>query len=70
MNIDDDKKNTPGSSHCGSVATNLTSIHEDASSIPSIYLSIYMKEINKKVLLYSTQNYIHSPGIDHEGKEY
>ena len=26
--------------------------------------------INNKILLYSTGNYIHSPGINHNGKEY
>ena len=31
---------------------------------------LYVGWINNKVLLYSTGNYIHSPGINHHGKEY
>ena len=30
------KNHTPGSSHCGSVERNLTSIHEDKGSIPGL----------------------------------
>ena len=30
----------------------------------------YIECISNKVLLYSTENYIHSPGIDKDGKEY
>ena len=30
---------------------------------------LYIGWINNKVLLYSTGNYIHSPGINHNGKE-
>ena len=33
-------------------------------------LQTIMFKINNKVLLYSTENYIQSPGIDHDGKEY
>ena len=29
---------------------------------------IYIKYINNKVLLYSTGNYIQSPGVNHNGK--
>ena len=29
---------------------------------------LYLEWINNKVLLYSTGNYIQSPGIDHDGK--
>ena len=31
---------------------------------------LYIEWINNKVLLYSTGNYIQSPGINHNGKEY
>ena len=31
---------------------------------------VYIGWINNKVLLYSTGNYIQSPGINHNGKEY
>ena len=31
---------------------------------------VYIEWINKKVLLYSTENYIQYPGINHNGKEY
>ena len=31
---------------------------------------LYIGWINSKVLLYSTGNYIHYPGINHNGKEY
>ena len=31
---------------------------------------LHLEWINNKVLLYSTGNYIQSPGIDHDGKEY
>jgi len=30
------KMDIPGSSHCGTAETNLTRIHEDAASIPSL----------------------------------
>ena len=33
-----------------------------------IYIYIYIKHINNKVLLYSTGNYIQSPGVNHNGK--
>ena len=32
--------------------------------------SIHLEWINNKALLYSTGNYIQSPGTDHDGKEY
>ena len=31
---------------------------------------LHLEWINYKVLLYSTANYMQSPGIDHNGKEY
>ena len=31
---------------------------------------LHLEWIDNKVLLYSTGNYIHSPGINHNGKEY
>ena len=31
---------------------------------------LYMEVINNKVLLYSTENYIQYPMINHNGKEY
>ena len=31
---------------------------------------LHFERINNKVLLYSTGNYIQSPEIDHDGKEY
>ena len=31
---------------------------------------LHLEWINNKVLLYSTGNYIQSPGINHNGKEY
>ena len=31
---------------------------------------LHLECINNKVLLYSTGNYIQSPGINHNGKEY
>ena len=31
---------------------------------------LHVEWVNKKVLLYSTGNYIQSPGINHNGKEY
>ena len=31
---------------------------------------VYMRCMNSKVLLYSTENCIQSPGIKHHGKEY
>ena len=34
--INDTIKTIPGSSHCGSVETNPTSIHEDVGSIPGL----------------------------------
>ena len=34
------------------------------------YKLLYIKQINKKVLLYSTGNYIQYPVINHNGKEY
>ena len=34
------------------------------------YTPLYIKEINNKVLLYSTGNYIQYPVIHHNGKEY
>ena len=36
----------------------------------SRYKLLYIGWINKKVLLYSTGNYIQSPGISHNRKEY
>ena len=32
--------------------------------------NLHTEWINNKVLLYSTGNYIQSPGINHNGKEY
>ena len=34
------------------------------------YKLLHLEWINNKVLLYSTGNYIQSPGINHNGKEY
>ena len=31
---------------------------------------LHLAWVNNKVLLYSTGNYIRSPGINHNGKEY
>ena len=31
------------------------------------YRTLYLEQIRNEVLLYSTENYIHSPGIDHDG---
>ena len=31
---------------------------------------LHLEWINNKVLLYSTRNYIQSPGINHNGREY
>ena len=31
---------------------------------------LHLERINNKVLLYSTGNYIQSPGINHNGKEH
>ena len=31
---------------------------------------LYIDSVNEKVLLYSIENYIQSPGISHNGKEY
>ena len=31
---------------------------------------LHLEWINNKILLYSTGNYIQSPGINHNGKEY
>ena len=31
---------------------------------------LHLERINNKILLYSTGNYIQSPGINHNGKEY
>ena len=31
---------------------------------------LYIEWINNKVLLYSTENYIQYPMVDHNGKEY
>ena len=36
----------------------------------SRYKVLYIKQINNKVLLYSTGNYIQYPVINHSGKEY
>ena len=33
-------------------------------------LLIYKKQINNKIVLYSTGNYIHYPIVKHNGKEY
>ena len=30
----------------------------------------HLEWVSNEVLLYSTENYIQSPGIDHDGKEY
>ena len=34
------------------------------------YKLLHLECISNEVLLYSTGNYIQSPGIDHDGKEY
>ena len=31
---------------------------------------LHLESTDNKILLYSTENYIQSPGIDHDGKEY
>ena len=36
----------------------------------NLYSKLHLEWINKKALLYSTGNYIQSPGINHNGKEY
>ena len=36
----------------------------------SRYKLLYIKQINNKVLMYNTGNYIQNPIINHNGKEY
>ena len=44
----------------------------DKVGVPGIsrYKLLYIKQINNKLLLYSTGNYIQYPLINHSGKEY
>ena len=44
----------------------------DKVGVPGIsrYKLLYIKQINNKLLLYSTGNYIQCPLINHNGKEY
>ena len=42
----------------------------DSAFVVGKYTLLHVELVNKKVLLYSTENFIHSPEINHNGKEY
>ena len=42
----------------------------DSAFVVGKYTLLHVELVNKKVLLYNTENFIHSPEINHNGKEY
>ena len=42
----------------------------DSAFVVGKYTLLHVELVNKKVLLYNTDNFIHSPEINHNGKEY